>query len=52
MESTARTNKKVPEVASRDAQPIIQEPIQGSPKESAEEAIFTSKPNADTVSLK
>lgn len=54
MESNAaRANKKVPETANRDAQPTTQEPTQGSPKESTEEAVFSlkSKDN-DTVSLK
>ncbi|XP_071635893.1 uncharacterized protein [Temnothorax longispinosus] len=49
-----RTNKKASDAAHRDAQSTVQEPAQLSPKEPAEENIFTSKSkdNADTVSLK
>ncbi|KAL6263576.1 hypothetical protein P5V15_006365 [Pogonomyrmex californicus] len=49
-----RTNKKAPDATNRDAQSTIQESAQLSPKEPAEETIFSSKSkdNADTVSLK
>lgn len=49
-----RTNKKASDAAHRDVQSTVQEPAQLSPKEPAEETIFSSKSkdNADTVSLK
>jgi len=52
--SKARANKKVADIAHRDTQLTTQEPAQLSPKESVEDAIFTtkSKDNTDTVSLK
>lgn len=49
-----RTNKKASDTGHRDAQSAVQEPAQLSPKEPAEETIFSSKSkdNTDAVSLK